>query len=298
MAKQTSESFDRAKREKRPVEKKTIERATQVVQNVEKSLLTEKKKAEKDGDKKSIQDTQQAALDVVRATAEISDTVACSLLGNCGGATSGTSPSKETLEFETDNFKIAVSTKQSSQVPGSKIQLGKGNNAVSFAMPVDGLNLGTQTELHTVLWDKNPFTYFEPSYDRNTSSWVDDSLNFPVASLRLREYDEQTGDATDLNVSNLIVPITITFPHQPSYDDAAASSKIDLVCVWWDEQTNEWSGDGCQSPVIGDDNKIQCSCTHLTNFAVRLKKAASSNLNIFQTNCHLILIFLPIFFSI
>merc|ERR1712166_1663531 len=133
------------------------------------------------------------------------------------------------------------------------------------------------------LWARNPFTYFEPSYDNNISQWSDDALNFPVASLRLRQYEKSSGVFNDVEVSNLPEPITITFPMQESFLNASSNNQVDLVCVWWNETEHEWSSAGCSVPLLDAAGVVQCKCTHLTNFAVRLKRAAAQNAQIFNS---------------
>ena len=194
--------------------------------------------------------------------------------------------------FNTPTFDLQVSKKQPDNVLGSVINIGSdasngnGNNDqnVQFQLPSTGLtfDVSTYTEFHSVLWARNPFTYFEPSYDANTSQWFDDSLNFPVASLRLRQYNS-SGDANDVAVYNLPEPITITFPYQQSYGNATSNQNVNLVCVWWHDQRHEWSSDGCSTPRVSVQGVVQCDCTHLTNFAVRLQKAGQQNLQILKS---------------
>ena len=271
--------------------------------NVEKALYEEKVKAagvdSTGGDggggsssaenKKIIANTQKIALNLIKSADEISNVVAFSLLSNNGGGGGG---DLSDITFNTPTFDLQVSKKQPNNVLGSVISVGGGEgnsngnspDNVQFQLPSSGLTFddSTYTEFHSVLWARNPFTYFEPSYDANTSQWYDDSLNFPVASLRLRQYNS-SGDANDVAIYNLPEPITITFPYQQSYDNATGNPNVNMVCVWWHDQLREWSGDGCATPIVSTQGVVQCECTHLTNFAVRLKKAAKQNVQILKS---------------
>jgi hypothetical protein len=266
-AKQAAKAFDVAKTSKRAVPKKTIDLATTVVANVEQALYKEKES----NDQKVIKNTQKIALNLVKSADEISNVVAFSLLSSSSGS-GGT----KDVTFKTKAFDLQVSKKEADSVLGSIVKVGgtddgsSSSSSVQFQLPSTGLTFdgSRSTEFHSVLWARNPFTYFEPTYNSNVSKWADDSLNFPVASLRLRQYNT-SGDANDVRVYNLPEPITITFPFQQSYNNATNNKGIDLVCVWWNDQVNDWSGDGCSKPIISRLKIVQCDCTHLTNFAVR-----------------------------
>ena len=47
------------------------------------------------------------------------------------------------------------------------------------------------------------------------------------------------------------------------------------TCNWYDEASNTWSPDGCVT-AIEMDGSIQCTCNHLTSFAVLADVSASS----------------------
>lgn len=41
-----------------------------------------------------------------------------------------------------------------------------------------------------------------------------------------------------------------------------------MTCLFWSFSTSAWSSDGCQISVSTDLKIANCSCTHLTNFAL------------------------------
>ena len=287
LAKQAKQSFEVAAREKRLVKRETIELAINVVTNVERSLLAGKKKAEMTSGTNI--NVQNIALDIVSSTDKISNVVASSLLSPSSGL--------DSVRFKTKSFDLVVEKKLSSSIPGSIVAMDGG---IKFEMPTtkdfllltsseDSSRRGEEKiELHSVLWPKNPFTSFEPDYKRNTSEWVDDSLHFPVASLRLRQVNV-FGESNDVVVSHLVEPIVITFPYQISFNNVTKNKnknkKIELVCVWWNEKIKGWSDHGCQLLAAAEGNMqaVQCQCNHLTSFAVRLKRVGQDNIQIWKS---------------
>lgn len=61
-------------------------------------------------------------------------------------------------------------------------------------------------------------------------------------------------------------PITIVFLPMENETVANASN---IKCVFWDEDSNKWSTDGCFLDKI-ENKRIFCKCDHFTNFAVLL----------------------------
>ncbi|CAG0924668.1 unnamed protein product, partial [Notodromas monacha] len=47
----------------------------------------------------------------------------------------------------------------------------------------------------------------------------------------------------------------------------AKDEEDSINCVFWDTTEAAWSSSGCQTIVVDDEN-VDCSCSHLTNFAV------------------------------
>lgn len=48
--------------------------------------------------------------------------------------------------------------------------------------------------------------------------------------------------------------------------EVTASDTIDL-CGYWDDQTAQWSGDGCEYAGVSGNGGILCKCDHLTDFS-------------------------------
>ncbi|XP_069595708.1 adhesion G-protein coupled receptor G1-like isoform X3 [Ranitomeya imitator] len=66
-----------------------------------------------------------------------------------------------------------------------------------------------------------------------------------------------------IQVSNLTEDIVVTFHHQP------LQVNLSLLCVFWDELSEQWRTDGCRSdPVAGGTD---CRCNHLTYFALLMR---------------------------
>ncbi|XP_044125509.1 adhesion G-protein coupled receptor G1-like [Bufo gargarizans] len=64
-------------------------------------------------------------------------------------------------------------------------------------------------------------------------------------------------------VSNLPEDIVITFYHQP------LQVKSSVVCVFWDELSENWRTDGCRT--VAGEGHTDCRCNHLTYFALLMQ---------------------------
>ncbi|XP_076060766.1 adhesion G protein-coupled receptor L3-like [Oratosquilla oratoria] len=59
-------------------------------------------------------------------------------------------------------------------------------------------------------------------------------------------------------------PVVVTFPY---IYGANVYNLTNLTCVFWDEEENDWSTEGCDL-VTKDQKVVVCECDHLTNLAV------------------------------
>jgi len=50
-------------------------------------------------------------------------------------------------------------------------------------------------------------------------------------------------------------------------------------CLYWDTTSGSWSSDGCKPTLV--NSSVQCSCTHLTDFATRIDAMAQENKQLF-----------------
>lgn len=66
------------------------------------------------------------------------------------------------------------------------------------------------------------------------------------------------------NVQNLTQNFTFQIPLQESFDGCTNA----VTCSWWDSDSQEWSPSGCSSIVL--ERFAECSCNHLTDFALLL----------------------------
>lgn len=67
-------------------------------------------------------------------------------------------------------------------------------------------------------------------------------------------------------------PVQITFRHLNDVDPA----RVRPECVYWDYVSNAWSSEGCQ-PVLSNVTHTQCSCNHLTNFALLMSQVGQQS---------------------
>ena len=67
-------------------------------------------------------------------------------------------------------------------------------------------------------------------------------------------------------------PVQITFKHLNDVDP----SRVRPECVYWDYVSNAWSDEGCHA-VMSNITHTQCSCNHLTNFALLMSHTNPSN---------------------
>uniref|UniRef100_A0ABM0MUG5 Uncharacterized protein LOC102809551 n=1 Tax=Saccoglossus kowalevskii TaxID=10224 RepID=A0ABM0MUG5_SACKO len=71
----------------------------------------------------------------------------------------------------------------------------------------------------------------------------------------------KTGEILD--VTNLTVPVTITFP---LFSGPPLNSEV--YCYYWDNDHNAWSRSGVHSLVNESRATVKCNTTHLTQFTV------------------------------
>ena len=67
-------------------------------------------------------------------------------------------------------------------------------------------------------------------------------------------------------------PVQITFKHLNDVDPA----RVRPECVYWDYVSNAWSDQGCHA-VMSNVTHTQCSCNHLTNFALLMSHSTPVN---------------------
>lgn len=68
---------------------------------------------------------------------------------------------------------------------------------------------------------------------------------------------------------NLLIPIVFIIPL--STDLIGCKGAINTDCVWWNTQTSTWEQSGCTSVAL--PTGTQCTCSHLTDFAVLLDQS-------------------------
>jgi len=103
-------------------------------------------------------------------------------------------------------------------------------------------------------------------YDGNIYSWANNAPNITsnVFSLSLK-----TDAGMDVKVYNISEPVLFTIPGNysafPKFD--ANTDGLMPTCQYWDVTTETWSSFGCKT-LNWTDTEVNCSCNHLTDFAV------------------------------
>jgi len=77
------------------------------------------------------------------------------------------------------------------------------------------------------------------------------------------------------SVSGLADPITVGF-------GGATANASTQECSYWNVTTSQWASDGC-TLIVDNQGQASCSCTHLTEFALRFKAIAAINAGIIQS---------------
>lgn len=105
----------------------------------------------------------------------------------------------------------------------------------------------------------------------------------PRVSIRLLDIDGNQIELSDLPPGQEVV---FTLPLQGNHKLAlAGADKLALseqsadpcaprrsaTCAWWNEDTEDWSFDGCRSVADAGTNAVRCVCTHTTEFALVLR---------------------------
>jgi hypothetical protein len=102
----------------------------------------------------------------------------------------------------------------------------------------------------------------------------------PITSIDI--YDN---NGTLVNVKNLSEPITISsvipsaISTLLSFGSTKCSTTPQPICSWFDHTTNQWSTSGCTTVSVtsstdgSGSSTVQCSCNHLTEFAVLARES-------------------------
>ena len=92
------------------------------------------------------------------------------------------------------------------------------------------------------------------------------------------------------NSTDLDDNVTMTFNEQYNTSDTA-------VCVWWNENIQEWMTNGCTTKFNSADGSVTCLCNHLTTFAV-IHALNSKGACFIDTEFHIVSLFFIICFLI
>jgi hypothetical protein len=90
-----------------------------------------------------------------------------------------------------------------------------------------------------------------------------------ISSLALYGVDPATQQPVELPVQQLDTPITVGMTIPTAYQNFNNPAK-QANCKWFDASDNTWKSSGCEVIAVSN-NTINCSCTHLTNFAAFLE---------------------------
>ena len=125
---------------------------------------------------------------------------------------------------------------------------------IEVSAKVPPLPIPKDAKLLFFAWDDN----VKPDTNFTTTS----ILSFQVRSKLNKE----------LAVSNLSEPVVLNWK-------TPTPTNFSADCVFWNYTSQSWSSDGCK--LIEINSTISCSCTHLTDFAVRFKSILDTNSRIF-----------------
>ena len=60
--------------------------------------------------------------------------------------------------------------------------------------------------------------------------------------------------------------------------EGEVDSTTELQCAWWDPVSLNWTDSGCTVLSV-EPTRVQCQCTHLTEFALLLGRGKSGEVN-------------------
>ena len=88
---------------------------------------------------------------------------------------------------------------------------------------------------------------------------------FPLLPLPLLLHPPPTAKNNQLQTYGADFRVRLFFP----VPNGLNLSQVHSRCVFRDLQTRSWSSNGCDlDPIVTEDGLLQCTCNHLTNFAV------------------------------
>ena len=98
-------------------------------------------------------------------------------------------------------------------------------------------------------------------YYKETKFFRVSRFDTKTASRRLNSF-VIAGSIKGLQVENLTYPVKIAFQSITPGDTDTA------LCSYWDFMAGNWSQEGCAFERVLSNDRILCSCNHLTNFAM------------------------------
>lgn len=164
-------------------------------------------------------------------------------------------PGEDPVEIETETLKLTATRNYASALISNRSMFGNISDSDStggFSMdPLVFQSTGNET------LDALFYEYSTNPYDYNTGGDV---------SSKIMSLSFSNENGTEFKVSHPNAEIKIFLP---STTNSTLTADDDLSCRFYDETNSTWSDEGCQLTQV-KHNGIECTCSHLTTFAVIL----------------------------
>lgn len=144
---------------------------------------------------------------------------------------------------------------------------GASNTTASPAVALNGLSFGGSTgalDMIMVVNEKDTYSFSQDLNRTDLESGGNISLGVSGTVSLSFSYPKSV-NGSEYKVQGLSTPISITIPHTVPLD----ANNSERSCRWWDEQTQEYSTEGCEvNMTLSTLEYTVCDCTHLTDFSI------------------------------
>ncbi|XP_071516804.1 latrophilin-like protein LAT-2 [Panulirus ornatus] len=144
-------------------------------------------------------------------------------------------------------------------IPGNQIELPEGFQNSLRDVEMVAVSFTEFLSLHCVLSQGVVCESWQLEDGRGVTYPLTGVVNSHMMGMKVGNSTWSTASPTEGN-------ITITFKHIFS-GNRYNLSEDSISCVWWDVVNSSWSTHGCQLTSYNTSSS-QCSCDHLTNFAI------------------------------
>lgn len=136
------------------------------------------------------------------------------------------------------------------------VKAGKTNSDPQFVLPTLNLSANTSgpVSINFITWNTNIYNDSDPI-----------PINTNIVGLKIKT----SADQSEIKIKDINQTIRIEIPI-PDYNPAQISRSFS--CIFYHEETQKWSDDGCAFTGIekkGNNTYVGvCRCTHLTDFSI------------------------------